>query len=272
PEERLGRGLHNFHYWFNSASDFWQGSGYYMAQGKNAPAAFMLHQSVERFYHALTLIYSGYKHKVHNLSKLAEVGESMHEALLDALPREEEADKARFDLLKRAYIEARYSKSYRISEEELTVLRAQVLDLAERVLLACREKLASFCGAEAVGELPSLPEDGEVPELPPLPDIEDRAAMEDWGRLVATSQWESGRETGASEGRERGLSEGLERGREEGREQGLAEGVRKVAVALLAKGMATEAVAEATGLSVEEIGALEAGLAVGSDEESDRGF
>ncbi|WP_459874252.1 HEPN domain-containing protein, partial [Endothiovibrio diazotrophicus] len=65
---------HNFGYWFSSANDFWRGSGYYMAQGRMAPAAFMLHQSVERYYHAVTLIYSGYKYKCHNIAKLAEMG------------------------------------------------------------------------------------------------------------------------------------------------------------------------------------------------------
>ncbi|WP_459868978.1 hypothetical protein, partial [Endothiovibrio diazotrophicus] len=186
-----------------------------------------------------TLIYSGYKHKCHNIAKLAEIGAELHQALVGAMPREEAADKALFDLLKRAYIEARYSKSYRISEEELTILRARVLDLAERVSVACREQLASFCGADAVGELPTLPEDGEAPELPPLPEVEDRAAMERWGRLVATDRWESGRESG--------LAEGLKR--ETAR-------ARKIAGTLLAKGMAAEEVAEITGLSVDEVAAL----------------
>ncbi|GAB6043776.1 hypothetical protein JCM17961_44570 [Endothiovibrio diazotrophicus] len=134
----------------------------------------------------------------------------------------------------------------------MTILRARVLDLAERVSVACREQLASFCGADAVGELPALPEDGEAPELPPLPEVEDRAAMERWGRLVAAEQ------------RESGLAEG--------RELGLEEGVRKVAVAMLARGMAREVVAETTGLSVEETAALESGLAAGSVGESDREF
>ncbi|WP_459874186.1 HEPN domain-containing protein, partial [Endothiovibrio diazotrophicus] len=109
---------HNFRYWFNSACGFWRGTRYFMNSGELAHAAFLLHQSVERYYHSVTLVFAGYKHKTHNIAKLAEMGAELHEALVGALPREEEADKALFDLLKRAYIEARYSKSYRISEEE----------------------------------------------------------------------------------------------------------------------------------------------------------
>ncbi|WP_459873931.1 hypothetical protein, partial [Endothiovibrio diazotrophicus] len=89
--------------------------------------------------------------------------------------------------------------------------------------------------AQAPEERLALPEDGEAPELPPLPEVEDRAAMERWGRLVAAEQ------------RERGLAEGLKR--ETAR-------ARKIAGTLLAKGMAAEEVAEITGLSVNEVEAL----------------
>ncbi|WP_459874023.1 hypothetical protein, partial [Endothiovibrio diazotrophicus] len=74
----------------------------------------------------------------------------------------------------------------------------------------------------------------EAPELPPLPEVEDRAAMERWGRLVAAEQ----RETGVSEGLERGLAEGLKR--ETAR-------ARKIAGTLLAKGMAAEEVRRSPG-------------------------
>ncbi|GAB6043642.1 hypothetical protein [Endothiovibrio diazotrophicus] len=95
-----------------------------------------------------------------------------------------------------------------------------------------REKLESFCGAEAVGVLPAVPEDGEAPELPPLPEVEDRAAMEQWGRLVAEERWESG----VAEGEVRRAS--------------------NIALALLEEGMAVEQVARVTGLAMEEIVAL----------------
>ena len=39
--------------------------------------------------------------------------------IVDCWPRELRTDRARFGKLKEAYVEARYSKHYRISEEEL---------------------------------------------------------------------------------------------------------------------------------------------------------
>jgi hypothetical protein len=49
--------------------------------------------------------------------------------------------------------------SYRITMEELSVLQERVLVLGERVRAACLEKIATFCGPEAVSqEFPVLPQ------------------------------------------------------------------------------------------------------------------
>jgi hypothetical protein len=68
----------------------------------------------------------------------------LHPLLREPFPRATEEDERLFKLLKKAYIEARYKKSYRIAAEELAVLGVRVKDLAERVERACREKIESF--------------------------------------------------------------------------------------------------------------------------------
>jgi predicted nucleotidyltransferase/HEPN domain-containing protein len=123
PKERLALAEWNFKYWFESANGFWIGTGYYMSIGMRCHAAFLLHQSVERYYHAVLLVFKGTKPKCHNIGRLADDTAPLHEALARAMPRASGEEKRLFDLLKRAYIEARYSKSYRISTEELKVLR-----------------------------------------------------------------------------------------------------------------------------------------------------
>jgi hypothetical protein len=59
-------------------------------------------------------------------------------------PRGTEEDDRLFKLLKRAYIEARYKKSFSITAEELAILGARVRDFAGRVERACREQIESF--------------------------------------------------------------------------------------------------------------------------------
>ena len=72
--------------------------------------------------------------------------------------------------------------------------------------------------------------------------------------------WAQGLRKGLAEGRAKGLAEGLAEGRAEGLTEGRAEGQkeksREIALNLRNTGMPVEIIAQATGLSVEEIAAL----------------
>lgn len=209
PAERLELGRRNFSYWFRSASEFWRGTGYYMARGLGPHAAFMLHQSAERYFHAVMLVFTGYKPKTHDIQELADQTAPLHPDLAGALPRTDPEDERLFSLLKRAYIEARYSQSYRITLDELTTLRAEVIDLAERARRACVEQLATMLGADAVGELPATPDVNEEPgTLPELPALADPKAIESWREVVTRLSYERGLQEGAVAGEKRGEERG----------------------------------------------------------------
>ncbi len=60
---------------------------------------------------------------------------------MDVWPRELHRDRARFEKLKEAYVKARYSKHYRISEEELKWLGARVEELGRVVQTICTEHI-----------------------------------------------------------------------------------------------------------------------------------
>ena len=215
-EERLRLAKQYFGYWFQSASEFWRIAGDCAARGLGPHAAFLLHQAAERYFHAALLVFTGYKPKTHNLAELAERTAPLHPALLGALPRTLPEDEHLFDLLKRAYIEARYSMKYRVTAEELVGMRERVLDLGRRVRVACAEKLASFCGAEAVGALPAEPSgvvSMNVLEAPPLDDAE---ALERWRDALLERTFERGEML-----RQEGLREGEVRGRYEGQARAL---------------------------------------------------
>jgi HEPN domain-containing protein len=203
----------------------------------NAHAAFLLHQSVERYFHAVLLVFTGYKPKTHDIERLADETAPMHEALKAAMPRSEPDDEQRFNLLKRAYIEARYSKSYRITLEELSVLREHISDLAKRVRKACKEKLATFLGQEAVSELPEPPKEADIEGLPEPPSLDEPEAMERWRKAIVELREERGREEGRMEGRQEGRIEGRQEGLREGEtigeERGRMEGHRHLITRLL---------------------------------------
>jgi predicted nucleotidyltransferase/HEPN domain-containing protein len=197
--ERLAVGVRDFRYWFESASGFFKGSLYYAVRRMRPHSAFLLHQAAERYFHAALLVFTGYKPQTHDLEKLANQTAPLHPALSGALPRTEPEDERLFKLLKRAYIEARYSKSYRVTDEELAALRVRVLDLGARVREACAEKLVSYCGAEAVGELPVPPKEEASMDLPEPPALDDPRAVEQWRDAIAAS-FEQGEAVGLEKG------------------------------------------------------------------------
>lgn len=120
------------------------------------------------------------------------------------------------------YIESRYSKKYRITADELRILRDHVLDLAVRVRQASADKLASFCGLDAVDSLPEPPSSADVGNLPDPPSLDDPAAFEAWRQSLVDLGYERGMTEGESRGKQAGIAEGETRGKEAGITEGLA--------------------------------------------------
>src|SRR5262249_30684940 len=137
----------NFAYWFESASGFIVGCDLYAGRGLYNHAVFQLHQAAERLYVTASLVFTGYKRKSHDLNKLDEEAAPLHPELRGVLPRATPEDEHLFDLLRRAYIDARYDKSYRITAEELAALGERVRAFATVVERVCGEKIASLRAA-----------------------------------------------------------------------------------------------------------------------------
>lgn len=206
-EERLRFGVHHFRYWYESASDFWLTSTYCSSLGKLSTAAYLLHQAAERYLHAILLVFGGYKPKTHDVEELADEAATYHPRLASLLPRADPEDKERFCHLKRAYVEARYSKSYSISLTQLTVLRDQVRDLAVLAREVCWDKLASILGPDAVGLLPKPPLANDSPVELRMPELYDPLVAEAWRQAVVEASRSAGLREGEQRGRARSLVE-----------------------------------------------------------------
>ncbi|KQW67084.1 DNA-binding protein [Phenylobacterium sp. Root77] len=104
-------------------------------------AAFNLHQAVETAYACFLLVRTLYFPRSHNIKFLRSLAEQGEPRLISAWPREQRADRRRFELLKRAYVEARYSTSYEISAEDLLALASEAAALRDIVETVSRERL-----------------------------------------------------------------------------------------------------------------------------------
>jgi HEPN domain-containing protein len=141
PEERRALAEEYFDHWFTSANGFFKNYRFSLGEGDFNIAAFVLHQATERYFAATLLVFTGTKPLSHDLEKLGKLVAPLHPLLAEPFPMATAEDERLFKLLRRAYIEARYSKSYRITAEELATLGERVRDLAGRVERACREQI-----------------------------------------------------------------------------------------------------------------------------------
>jgi predicted nucleotidyltransferase/HEPN domain-containing protein len=104
-------------------------------------AVFNLHQATETAYAGFLLVWTLYFPRSHNIKFLRSLAEDKELRLVDAWPRATRLDRRRFELLKRAYVEARYSPSYEVSAEDLDALFSCVNELRNVVEALCIERL-----------------------------------------------------------------------------------------------------------------------------------
>jgi len=145
PAENRQKAEDYFKQWFESANEFL--IDFNNAFGRNSlnKAAFELHQSAERYYTALLLVFTDYRPKDHNLETLVIQAGMCDKRFKEVFPRRNEEEKRLFELLKKAYIDARYKMDeYRITHEELEYLAERVKVLQELTETICKEKIENL--------------------------------------------------------------------------------------------------------------------------------
>lgn len=130
--------------WMASSKEFQAGAAFYAERESTKLAAFSLHQATEHLYHCILLVVTLYSGKAHNLAFLRKKAEAIDARLADAWPRETKFERRCFELLREAYVKARYSKHYKISADELTWLAERVEVLRGLAKTVCEERLTQL--------------------------------------------------------------------------------------------------------------------------------
>jgi uncharacterized protein len=107
-------------------------------------AAFELHQSTERYFMCMLLVFVDYKPKLHDLEKLDKQVCRLYNRFKTIFPRTTPEEERLFILLKKAYIDSRYKLDYSVSREDLEYLSECVTRLRNLTEIACKEKIESF--------------------------------------------------------------------------------------------------------------------------------
>ena len=82
-----------------------------------------------------------YSPKSHKLNFLRSQAEQIAPALIEAWPRDGKFERRAFELLRQAYVNARYSPHYKISEKEIAWLTERIAVLRQLVERACLDRL-----------------------------------------------------------------------------------------------------------------------------------
>lgn len=124
-----------------TASEFFDDARSNYDRGRFKKGAFEAHQAAEHLYNAVLLVVTLYTPKSHNLVRLRNAAEPIDSRLAEVWPTETKFQKRCFELLRAAYVKARYSEHYRVSAEELAWMLERLKVLQSVVEMICRDHL-----------------------------------------------------------------------------------------------------------------------------------
>jgi predicted nucleotidyltransferase/HEPN domain-containing protein len=134
----------NFDFWFGKSQSFLKDFMHNVEDDELNNAAFHLNQVAESLYSAVLLVYTGYKPKSHNLEKIQSLVVDVLPKFAQVFPCATTEERRRFELLKRAYVDARYKQDYQVHREDLDYLAERINALQTLTKKACEEKIASM--------------------------------------------------------------------------------------------------------------------------------
>lgn len=137
PDVMLRHAQDYYDEWMSSADGFFRMAQHAKAEGEYKIGAFLLHQATERYITCLLLVQTGYRPKEHDIEKLIQQAAGFDPRFAKIFPTDTKKNERHFELLKRAYVDARYSKSYRITDDELNAIAVRVQALRELTEESC---------------------------------------------------------------------------------------------------------------------------------------
>lgn len=134
----------DFEYYMERAKSFKKNYEFNFLEKDLRIAAFMLHQTTENLYTCILLVFTRYKPNTHKLDELRKLTTPLDKRLIKIFPLSTKEEIERFTLLCEAYVDARYNKTYAITENELRCLAEKIQELTYLTEILCQEKINSF--------------------------------------------------------------------------------------------------------------------------------
>ena len=129
---------------FETANDFLRSAMYDRKDEKYKMCSFHLHQTCENYFYALRLVHTLKKSKQHNLSKLLGSTRKYSPELCKIFPRKTKEEKRLFELLRLAYVEARYNKKFVVTKEDVDTLFPKIEKLRDITEQICKSQIELY--------------------------------------------------------------------------------------------------------------------------------
>ena len=129
---------------FETANDFLRSAMYDRKDEKYKMCSFHLHQTCENYFYALRLVHTLKNSKQHNLSKLLGSTRKYSPELCKIFPRKTKEEKRLFELLRLAYVEARYNKKFVVTKEDVDTLFPKIEKLRDITEQICKSQIELY--------------------------------------------------------------------------------------------------------------------------------
>ena len=90
------------------------------------------------------LVFTHYKPKEHDIDKLGKQVNGLDPRFLPVFPRTTPEEERLFELLQKAYIDARYNPKYKITKKELEYPAGRVKKLQRLTREVCKERIQTY--------------------------------------------------------------------------------------------------------------------------------
>ena len=140
-EQRLKLAEEYFENYFKKANEFYDFFQIAFNKETYAMAAFLLHQTTENLYSTALLVLTTYRPRGHDIENFGKLAASLDPVFNTVFPLDTDEHKRLFELLKNAYVDARYKMNYKITKEELEWLSGRVKKLEALTEEVCRKRI-----------------------------------------------------------------------------------------------------------------------------------
>ena len=140
-EERKEIQKLDFKKWFESWERLFEWYETFHEKNYLNEAVFLLHQVAEKYITSYLLVKTWYRPKTHDIETLYKLMLKLDSRFENWFDLNNCDEKEKLELLRKAYVEARYDDSYKITKEELEFLEKKVLILRNLVEGLCKEEI-----------------------------------------------------------------------------------------------------------------------------------